>query len=74
MNKKEESMKLSNQALGAIMMALQESLMNQLDIVPILQNFDLIMTQDGLIVNNPPTVRMTDSSEITEQDLAKMVK
>jgi hypothetical protein len=74
MNKKEESMKLSNQALGAIMMALQESLMNQLDIVPILQNFDLIMTQDGLIVNNPPTVRVSDSSEITEQDLAKMVK
>ena len=74
MNKKEESMKLSNQALGAIMMALQESLMNQLDIVPILQNFDLIMTQDGLIVNNPPTVRFSDESEITAQDLTNMVK
>ena len=30
-----QKMKLSNQALGAVMMALQESLLNQLDIVPI---------------------------------------
>ena len=74
MNNEEESMKLSTQALGAIMMALQESLLNQLDIVPILQNFDLIMTQDGLIVNNPPTVRFSDESEITAQDLTNMVK
>ena len=74
MNNEEESMKLSTQALGAIMMALQESLLNQLDIVPILQNFDLMMTQDGLIVNNPPTVRFSDESEITEQDLTNMVK
>ena len=29
--------KLSNQALGAVMMALQESLINQIDIVPILK-------------------------------------
>ena len=29
-------MQLSNQALGAIMLALQESLLNELDIVPIL--------------------------------------
>ena len=34
-------MHLSNQALGAIMMALQESLLNELDIVPILQGFKL---------------------------------
>ena len=36
-----KELKLSNQAMGAIMMALQESLLNELDIVPILQNFDL---------------------------------
>ena len=35
----DKSYKLSNQALGAVMMALQESLLNQLDIVPILKNF-----------------------------------
>ena len=33
--------KLSNQALGAVMMALQESLLNELDIVPILKGFEL---------------------------------
>mgnify|MGYP003135322849 FL=1 len=67
-------MHLSNQAMGAIMMALQESLLNELDIVPILQGFKLSETDDGLIVENPPTVRVSDSSAITEQDLAKMVK
>mgnify|MGYP003153853654 CR=1 FL=1 len=51
-------MQLSNQALGAIMMALQESLMNQTDIIPVLQGFELITSDDGLIVKNPPTVRV----------------
>ena len=37
-------MQLSNQALGAIMMALQESLLNELDIVPILSGFKLFET------------------------------
>jgi hypothetical protein len=67
-------MKLSNQALGAVMMALQESLLNQIDIVPILKGFDLEEGNDGLVVMNPPTVRVTDSSEITTQDLENMVK
>ena len=67
-------MKLSNQALGAIMMALQESLLNELDIVPILKNFELAETTEGLVVKNPPTVRFTDSSEITEKDLLNMVR
>jgi len=65
---------LSNQALGAIMMALQESLLNELDIVPILKNFELEETKDGLVVKNPPTVRFTDSSEITNKQLESMVK
>jgi len=67
-------MKLSNQALGAVMMALQESLLNQIDIVPILKGFDLEGSEDGLVVKNPPTVRVTDNSEITTKDLEKMVK
>lgn len=64
-----ETMNLSTQALGAIMMALQESLLNQLDIVPILQGFKLEQSAEGLVVTNPPTVRFTDSSEVTEADL-----
>tara|TARA_B100000902_G_C27290595_1_gene906907 strand:- start:1937 stop:2143 length:207 start_codon:yes stop_codon:yes gene_type:complete len=48
-------MKLSNQALGAIMMALQKSLLEQTDIVPILKNFDFKFgTKDELEVKNPP--------------------
>jgi|TARA_R100001480_G_scaffold103282_2_gene106361 hypothetical protein len=66
------NLKLSNQALGAVMMALQESLLNQLDIVPILKGFELQQTDDGLIVTNPPTVRLSNDEPITEQDLKNM--
>tara|TARA_A100001515_G_scaffold77288_1_gene61361 strand:- start:2306 stop:2530 length:225 start_codon:yes stop_codon:yes gene_type:complete len=74
MNDDVQKMKLSNQALGAIMMALQESLLNQIDIVPILQGFELSDGKEGLVVMNPPTVRFSDESEITEQELESMVK
>ncbi|MAG25849.1 hypothetical protein CMI47_09750 [Candidatus Pacearchaeota archaeon] len=67
-------MHLSNQALGAIMMALQESLLSQSDIVPILKGFELQESDDGLIVNNPPTVRFTDDTEITSTDLEEMAE
>ena len=67
-------MQLSDQALGAIMMALQESLLNELDIVPILKGFKLEETGEGLTVVNPPTVRFTDNSEITSEDLENLAK
>jgi hypothetical protein len=51
-------MKLSDQAMGAIMMALQKSLMEQTDIVPVLQGFELELMDDGtLLVKNPPMVK-----------------
>jgi len=56
------------------MMALQESMLNELDIVPILKGFKLLETDDGLVVENPPTVRVTNNSIVTEQDLKNMVK
>ena len=56
------------------MMALQESLLNELDIVPILQGFELEAGTEGLVVKNPPTVRVSDSSQINEDDLKKMVR
>ena len=68
----QQKMKLSNQALGAVMMALQESLLNQLDIVPILSGFELAESADGLVVTNPPTVRFSDDSEVTEQELKNL--
>jgi len=66
--------KLSSQALGAVMMALQESLLNELDIVPILQGFELVETKEGLIVKNPPTVRFSDNSSISDEDLTGIIK
>jgi len=50
--------KLSNQAVGAIMMALQKSLMEQTDIVPVLKAFNVQIDDAGeLVVMNPPTVK-----------------
>ena len=50
-------MKLSDQAIGAIMMALQKSLMEQTDIVPVLKEMNLVQMDDGeLLIENPPTV------------------
>jgi hypothetical protein len=72
MSKKTKTHKLSNQALGAVMMALQESLLNELDIVPILKNFKLVETSEGLLVTNPPTVRMSNNKTITEDELTKL--
>ncbi len=59
-------MQLSNQAIGAIMLALQESLLHQSDIVPVFQGFELEETEDGLIVKNPPTVHVNRQEAQTE--------
>ena len=56
-------MQLSNQALGAVMIALQKSLMEQTDIVPVLKNFILTETEEGLIVENPPILEFDNSEE-----------
>jgi hypothetical protein len=62
-------MKLSDQALGAVMMALQKSLMEQTDIVPVLKAFDLVVDDsDQLVVMNPPTVKLDVSTTDTKQD------
>jgi len=51
-------MKLSDQALSCVMVALQKSLMEQSDIVPVLKGFDFILdgeTEEAeLLVTNPP--------------------
>jgi len=61
-------MQLSNQALGAVMLALQKSLMEQTDIVPVLQGFVLTDTEEGLIIENPPIIEF--DREDTENDYA----
>ena len=65
-------MKLSNQALGAIMMALQKSLMEQSDIVPVLRGLDFEKSPEvkkwggngELVVQNPPTVNASTSTVV----------
>ena len=50
--------KFSDQAIGALMMALQKSLLEQANIVPVIKNFDVhIDDTNHLIVVNPPTVK-----------------
>ena len=59
-------MKLSDQAMGALMMALQKSLYEQTDIVPILRAFDFVIngdSQDELMVANPPIFKIGDEDE-----------
>tara|TARA_R100001079_G_scaffold53953_1_gene27578 strand:- start:207 stop:395 length:189 start_codon:yes stop_codon:yes gene_type:complete len=58
-----QPMNLSPQAMGAIMMALQRSLMDQSDIVPMLENFQLVDTDNGLEVLNPPVVRASETEQ-----------
>jgi hypothetical protein len=60
-------MNLSDQALGALMMALQRSLMEQSDIVPVLRDFRFRLSDEGLVVMNPPLVKVnTDDDDIEE--------
>lgn len=55
-------MKLSNQALGTIMMALQKSLLEQTDIVPILKELNFKADGDTLVVNNPPSFKIDNDT------------
>ena len=59
-------MKLTDQALGALMMALQKSLLEQSDIVPILKEMNFQVdggdqSQSTLIITNPPVVSLENT-------------
>jgi len=50
---------LSSQAIGAIMMALQKSLIEQTDVTSVLQGFEIQVDDSGqLVVMNPPTFEL----------------
>jgi len=68
-------MKLSDQALAAIMMALQKALTEQTDIVPVLKSFELdIMDNGELLVKNPPIVKTNVNVELKEDESEKETK
>jgi hypothetical protein len=55
--------KLSDQAVGALMMALQKSLLEQTDIVPVLKDFEIqVDDADQLVVMNPPLVKVSQKA------------
>ena len=54
---------LSDQALGALMMALQKSLMEQSDIVPVLKGFKFRLSDRGLMIMNPLLVKLAGVDE-----------
>ena len=61
---------LSQQALGALMMALQKSLLEQSDIVPVLEGFKFANSPEGLVVLNPPLVKFDeDAAEKLQESL-----
>ena len=58
-----KEMNMSDQAVGAVMMSLQKSLMEQSDIVPVLKGFKMKLSDEGLVVVNPPVVKFNDEFE-----------
>tara|TARA_R100001082_G_C4362486_1_gene160082 strand:- start:1722 stop:1925 length:204 start_codon:yes stop_codon:yes gene_type:complete len=57
-------LKLSDEALGAIMLALQKSLMDQTDIVPVLKGFNFKTNEEKeLFVMNPPVLKFDNTTE-----------
>ena len=60
---KSQEMHFTEQALGAVMMALQKSLLEQSDIVPVLQGFKFKLSEEGLVVLNPPLVKFNEETQ-----------
>tara|TARA_Y100000310_G_scaffold334837_1_gene415494 strand:+ start:19 stop:219 length:201 start_codon:yes stop_codon:yes gene_type:complete len=48
------SLAFSNQACGAIMMALQKGILEQTDITDIIKGFDVRLREGELVITNPP--------------------
>ena len=57
-------LKLSDEALGAIMLALQKSLLEQSDIVPVLKGFNFkVSEKEELFVMNPPIFKLKEQDQ-----------
>ena len=58
-----KEMFLTDQALGAVMVALQKSLFEQSDIVPVLKGLKFRLSEDGLMVMNPPVWKVSSAGD-----------
>ena len=63
MSEEDKNMYMNEQADGAVMMALQKSLLEQSDIVPVLKGMKFRLSDTGLMVINPPLVKFDDDAE-----------
>mgnify|MGYP001427648971 CR=1 FL=1 len=54
-------MKLSSQAIGALLMTLQKCLSEQIDITDLLSEWELSIKNDEVFVDNPPPVYAENS-------------
>ncbi len=76
-----EKLKLSNQALGTLMMSLQKGLMEQIDITEILKDLNFYVSVDNEIVcYNPPVLEYDDDDfdddefyDIEDDDEKKLI-
>tara|TARA_R110002020_G_scaffold145171_10_gene318457 strand:- start:3935 stop:4120 length:186 start_codon:yes stop_codon:yes gene_type:complete len=56
-------MKLSNQGAGTLMLCLQKSLFEQIDILPMLQDLNFEVDGDEIVCTNPPTFDLNSFNE-----------
>ena len=56
--------RLSNQAVGALMLALQKGIMEKCDITDLIKDFRLTESADGLVVENPPHINMEEEDDV----------
>lgn len=64
-------MHLSDQAIMSIVTAVQDGLLNKEDITDKIRNFSLVKTDQGLVVNNPPRIRVEgeEYEELFKEDV-----
>jgi hypothetical protein len=61
-------MKLSSQAITALMMTLQKCLAEQADITELLADWDLEIVDDEIVVTNPPVVKAPEPVFLTGEE------
>ena len=60
---KGKKMKLSNQAVGALLMTLQKCLSEQTDITDLLNEWELEVKDEEVYVTNPPVAKTLTNEE-----------
>lgn len=62
-------MKLSKQAIGALLMTLQKCLSEETDITELLSNWDLSVKDKEIWVDNPPAVHQREKATVPKFEI-----